>query len=476
MGVCAYEGQRREKQNFFIETEIPITTLKEDLSKIKDDKYACRKCKLTPEFQEIDCNNENIVIKCPEHGSETLEMKFYLDEMSKNTCYNRKCEICQKVMKETKLPFYHCFEDDKDYCKDHKPKGNCLPIQDEENKCLLHPDDEFNLFCKTCNKNICSKIKEHGDDPQFHFHNFEKHEVIKRDEYAPKNDDLKIIYLFQKLLSLIINSYEKYPNNYYNCINVTNLANFLRGSILLNPKTSPKDQNFEAKINKLLDSFEKNKMKLIEVFNQLYGTNITIDDEKINLRDKRIGDIGLKLLSKLELRKLKKLILVNNNISNIDDLKYFICTDLKTLNLGYNNIRDIDIFNEVNFSLEELDLNYNRIENINIFENMDIWQFKDLKVLKLFNNNFYNDKSRELMNSIEKKMMNKNGNKYNFQAEINDKFSQIIKKLDLFNEKNSTKIKITDEFIDLSSINKSKTNEILNQLNHPNAKILKLSE
>lgn len=66
--------------------------------------------------------------------------------MSKNTCYNKQCEICQKVMKETKLPFYHCFKDDKDYCKDHKPKENYLLIQDEENKCLLYPDDEFNHF------------------------------------------------------------------------------------------------------------------------------------------------------------------------------------------------------------------------------------------------------------------------------------------------------------------------------------------
>lgn len=130
-------------------------------------------------------------------------------------------------------------------------------------------------------------------------------------------------------MSLIINSYDNYPNNFYNCINVTNLANFLKGIILLDPKTSPNDKNFEAKINKLLDSIENNKKKLIEIFNQLYGTNITENDEKINLRDKKIGDLGFKLLSKLDLRKLKKLILVNNNISLIDDLKFFICPNLK---------------------------------------------------------------------------------------------------------------------------------------------------
>ena len=457
-----------------IKDEIQIS-LKDELLQIKNDQYSCTKCKRIPEIKEIDCENQNIVINCHEHGRQTVEMKYYFEEMKKNTCYFQECSKCKITMEKSKNQLYHCLEDDKYYCKEHKPNDEAIPIKEEGNKCHKHKDDKLN-FCKTCNRNICTKIYDHKGDNQYSSHNIKNHEVIQRQDYAPKEEDLDLIYLFQKLFSLILTSYEQYPNNYYHCINITNLANFLKGSILIDPKISINDNNNtnELKINIILESIDRNKKILIETFNQLFGCKITGDEEKINLRDKRIGDSGFKFLSKLELRKLKKLILFNNNLSNIDELKNFNCPQLNTLNLGYNNIRDIDVFNEVHFSLTELDLNYNRIESINVFENMNIIQLKDLKILKLFNNNFYLDqKNSNIMKQIELKLNQKNGK---LGAEVNNKHLNKIKSLDSFNNEFKTKISLTDVNIDLSSINNIQNEEIINKLKHPFAEKLTLSK
>ena len=452
-----------------------VTRNKRNIIQIKNDQYCCIKCKRIPEIKEIDCENQNIVINCHEHGRQIVEMKYYFEEMSKNTCYFQKCSKCDIIMEKSKDQLYHCLEDDKYYCKDHKPNGEVIPIKEEGNKCHKHKDDKLN-FCKTCNRNICTQINDHQGDKQYSFHNIKNHEVIKRQDYAPKEEDLNLIYLFKKLFSLILTSYEQYPNNYFHCINITNLANFLKGSILIDPKISINDNNnnnYESKIKKILDSIDRNKKILIETFNQLFGCKITGDEEKINLRDKRIGDSGFKFLSKLDLRKLKKLILFNNNLSNIDELKNFNCPHLNTLNLGYNNIRDIDVFNEVHFSLTELDLNYNRIESINVFENMDIIQFKNLKVLKLFNNNFHLDQKDNNIMKINQKL----GQKIKkFEAYINNDYLNKIKSLDSFNNEYKTKISLTDINIDLSSINNIKNEDIINKLKHPIAEKLTFSK
>ena len=464
MGVACNSIQNISLNN---EKEELLNDFKERLVSISDDQYVSTCCRLIPEFQEIDCKNRNIVLYCPEHGRKTIEIKDYFEKMNENI-YNIKCEneICKKTMKNSKKIFYHCFEDGKNYCSKHLPKNsnsrqNCIPIKEEQNKCILHPDDNLN-FCITCNKNICSQIGKHKeDDYQYHFHK-KNHKIIERNYYKPKSDDLTLIYLFQKLISLIINTYEKYPKNYFHCVNITNLANFLKGNNILQPN----DENIEKKLNDLLDSIETNK-KRITLFNLLFKCNISEKDEKINLKDNKIGDLGLNVLCKLELKKLKKLILSNNDISNIENLKELKSNDLEILNLGYNNIRNINVFKEVPFSLKELDLNNNRIENINIFENLNDSKLENLKKLKLNNNNFDCEKNKKIMKSIEKSMKTKYHDS-KFNAEINNNFSELIKQWDVFNNKYNSNIKLNDKKIDLSSINIDDSIKILEKLKHQN--------
>ena len=457
--------------------KLVLDELKEELLSINDEQYVCIRCKRIPEFQEIDCKKGNIVIYCPEHGKNTIEIEQYFIRMINYVYYNRKCENekCQKTMKESKNKFYHCFVDGKDYCSEHLPKYNnkekyYLPINEEQNKCILHDKDRLN-FCITCNNNICSEIENHKkDDIQFHFHNKEKHKIIERKDYKPKDDDLKLIYLFQKLYTLIVKCYEKYPKNYFYCRNITNLANFLKGNNILQPN----DENLEIKLDNLLDSLETKKKLLL--FNLLFNCNISENDTKINLKDKKIGDIGIKLLCKLKLNKLKKLMLTNNDISNIDDLKLLNSKELEALDLGYNNIRNVNIFKEVPFSLKELDLNNNRIENINIFENLEKSKLQNLKKLKLNNNNFDYQKNNKIMKSIQENMEKKYNKDFKFSAETNNNFSELIKQWDAFNNKHNTNIKLNDIKIDLSLINKEDSVKLLKQLKHENVETLVLNE
>ena len=370
------------------------------LSSINDDQYACTQCSRSPEINEINCENKNINIICPVHKEviKEIDMETYLKEMSKNTSYNQECSVCKVKQKETKI--FYSIEEIKNYCKKHFPekdKKNKIPVEFVEKKCPLHEKDNF-VFCKTCNKSICSNYKEHKNDSH------EKHEKIERVEYEPNEDDLGLIYLFNKLITIILKTYEKYKNNYYHCKNITNFAKFLKNSILDDYNNfSIDDDNFEIKMKRLIKSADNNKQKLFDIFNNLYRTNIKEDDKKINLRYKKIGDLGLKLLCRLQLKNLEKLILINNDIENIDDLKYLNCPKLKVLNLGYNKIEKIDVFNEVNFSLTELDLIYNRINDINIFKNMDIPQLKELKTLKLFKNNYLGKKNEEIQIKLQDK-------------------------------------------------------------------------
>lgn len=182
----------------------PIKKLIKLLSLVSDDHYTCTKCNCSPEINEINCEKKTINIVCPMHKEEIkeIEMKEYLKEMSKNTSFNPECSICKKTKKETKI--FYSIEENKNYCKKHFPekdKKYKIPVEFVEKKCPLHEKDNF-VFCKTCNKSICSNYKEHKNDSH------EKHEKIERVEYEPNEDDLGLIYLFNKLITIIFKTYD----------------------------------------------------------------------------------------------------------------------------------------------------------------------------------------------------------------------------------------------------------------------------
>ena len=69
------------------------------------------------------------------------------------------------------------------------------------------------------------------------------------------------------------------------------------------------------------------------------------------------------------------------------------------MNLSYNKISDINIYEKVNFKeLKELYLNNNKISDINILEKVN---FKELKELNLCRNNISKDENYSIILKLE---------------------------------------------------------------------------
>ena len=178
--------------------------------------------------------------------------------------------------------------------------------------------------------------------------------------------------------------------------------------------------------------------KLVKKFNNTNDLQHNIDIQDINITElklgyEEIGNEGLKNLVKIEFKELKKLYLYNNNISNIEILENDIFEKLQILNLNYNQIVDIDVFEKVKFQdlielnlsgnnisdikilekvkfvkLEILNLSYNKIADINILEKV---QLKELKQLYLYNNSISDIKILEKVTFEKLEILNLSYNK-----------------------------------------------------------------
>ena len=161
------------------------------------------------------------------------------------------------------------------------------------------------------------------------------------------------------------------------------------------------------------NDFENDNNNDIQNYNDFddVSFNIFLNENKaINLKRKNLGDEGFKsliknlnskestdlynamndkVLDKKELEKIKLedleiLELGINNISNIDVLENLNFKELKSLDLYNNKISDIKVLEKVKLEkLEKLNLSENNISNIDVLENMN---FKKLKELYLFRN------------------------------------------------------------------------------------------
>ncbi len=185
----------------------------------------------------------------------------------------------------------------------------------------------------------------------------------------------------------------------------------------------------------------------ISKFNKKYNLNIKdINLQKLNLKNKRIGDKGFEILEKINFKELKELYLSGNIISDIKILEKVRFEQLEILNLGSNKISDINILEKVNFKnlkklylhnnnisdikilkkvrfeqLEILNLDENKISDINILEKVN---FKNLKELYLDNNNISDIKILKKVRFEQLKILDLRSNKISY-----DKYSSLINKL-----------------------------------------------
>ena len=62
---CYYEGGKEIYQDH--------KKFRKQLFEINNEKYSCINCYRIPEFKEIDFENQNVLIFCPEHGKKKLQ-------------------------------------------------------------------------------------------------------------------------------------------------------------------------------------------------------------------------------------------------------------------------------------------------------------------------------------------------------------------------------------------------------------------
>ena len=80
--------------------------------------------------------------------------------------------------------------------------------------------------------------------------------------------------------------------------------------------------------------------KILNYFNVKLELQLTGNEDKLYLNDKKINDIDLELLSEIEFKNLKEIDLSHNNISNIKYLKNF--KNLISLDLSLNIINNLE--------------------------------------------------------------------------------------------------------------------------------------
>mgnify|MGYP002625011170 CR=1 FL=1 len=270
-------------------------------------------------------------------------------------------------------------------------------INDQENNilldvfyCKMHKGQKFYYYCDMCNASLCRKClrkeKDHKDHCPLIFDLLmneadEKIEFIKDKFYLNSHhfdnessnfldDDLdKMIKYsnFIKFINALINDYNNYTC-YSHFIIINNLYQFLEN---YNKNNNSETQALELK-------------------------------EEINIKNinnlKNINSNSFLITS------------INLNNCNIFDIQQFCdanLINLKTLNLSNNYISNIKPLISAKFkNIENLDFSINKIgdDNIQYFSQLE---FKNLKFLNLFGNNFTDYKLFELCNNKKLKNLKK---------------------------------------------------------------------
>ena len=256
--------------------------------------------------------------------------------------------------------------------------------------CNIHKGQKLLYYCEMCDTSLCRKClrkeKDHKDHCPLIFDLLmndadEKIEFIKDKFYLNSHhfdnessnfldDDLdKMIKYsnFIKFINALINDYNNYTC-YSHFIIINNLYQFLE-NYNKNHNNDVQDLDLKEEIN----IKNINNLKNINKYSYLITS--------INLNNCNIFDI--QQFCEANLINLKTLNLSNNYISNIKSLSSSKFKDIETLDFSINKIGD---------------------ENIKYFSQLE---FKSLKFLNLFGNNFTDFKLFELCNNKKLKNLKK---------------------------------------------------------------------
>jgi Leucine-rich repeat (LRR) protein len=305
----------------------------------------CPKCQgKFPSLVEIHSDNENIVLKC----------------------------TCQKDSYDDKIENYY---------EEIKSKNKKVE--------KVNTNQEI-FYCKKCKKYFLGGDKDH----EVHPNEKKEEDFLNEDIITKKNESLcKMIRVNQ----VIVNTFEKNPNNYFHAKSVINLA-----ESILNEKD--RSTTYINRAMKKLRIRRKKHKKCLKKFNTRFGQDINGNEERIclfpvNENGIRIGDEGFKFFTRILFIQLKEMDLADNNISDIKDISYMILPHLEYLDLSYNKIKDINPIAKLKCEkLKEICLQKNEIEDISPFKDS---YFPELELLRVEDNKKI-DKStiKEVINNL----------------------------------------------------------------------------
>ena len=141
------------------------------------------------------------------------------------------------------------------------------------------------------------------------------------------------------------------------------------------------NKKIQTKLNIKIVDYKK--YETLKEFNKKFGLNINdINIKELDLRNRKIGNEGLKFLKKFqfEFKELEVLNLSYNKITDIQILENIQFKKLKELNLSNNDISDINVLEKKHFEkLEKLDLSFNHyLSSVKILEKVNFKQLNKL--------------------------------------------------------------------------------------------------
>jgi len=243
---------------------------------IKNQELRCKDCfklyifKIKPEYPISKLTKK---CKC---STNDIELFTFLSEYKKNKNLSISCSKCNKT--NPKDPNY-CNECQKLFCINcnkevHKEENNknhkLITIDKYDFYCIIHQNDNFNAYCKTCKINICSKCIQE----KLH----EGHKVLL---YKNIYDEKKMREYFRKAIKLAETKIE------YNRKVCTMMQKDIKKKELVKSL---------KRLNDVNESENKNILEVINIFHELYDISKTknyslivnfVDNINFNLERKK---------------------------------------------------------------------------------------------------------------------------------------------------------------------------------------------
>ena len=353
---------------------------------------SCINCHSEIELDTIKFNSQNeddiIIFNCLGKCGiiDNISINEYLKKYITNTYLYKKCSSCGKLQLNEKNVFNYCLEKEKIFCaqcfeNNNYNSYNYIKINDFNNKCLIHNNNDLTCYCYEDKKKLCPKCLNDGS------HLNHSRLLV---------EDISLLNINQENLEIKI--FNSIMNNYKQKIM----------DIIMNKK----------KI--LRESFEKKKKDIIKQKSNIIN-NLKLEENEIKKQ----------IIQKYKNKEDELNMLYNNKINNKS----------KELTIEINSLMDslgrINNSNDIKGKFDFLEKILNKINNTK-----NIYQEEISNIRYSFHKEIENNKNEQLneIHKIEKIYYNKiNDNKKeqniiieNLRKECEDEISNVENTTDDF--------------------------------------------